>query len=52
MVEHGDLLSVCKQAPEDLLARFERKQKMPKTHLITFLLNNHPHHIPRRCTGP
>ena len=35
LVEHGDLLSVCKQAQEGLLGRFERELEIPNTLLIT-----------------
>ena len=35
LVEHGDLLSVCKQAQEGLLVKFERERKLTNTLLIT-----------------
>ncbi len=35
LVEHGDLLSECKQAQEGLLGGFERELKIPNTLLIT-----------------
>jgi hypothetical protein len=35
LVEHGDLLSVCKQAQEGLLGRSERERGLPNTLLIT-----------------
>ena len=35
LVEHGDLLSVCKQAQEGLLGRSERERGIPNTLLIT-----------------
>ena len=44
LVEHGDLLSVCKQAQEGLLGRFERERKIPNTLLITGSGVRVPHH--------
>ena len=35
LVEHGDLLSVYKQAQEGLLGRSERERGIPNTLLIT-----------------
>ena len=35
LVEHGDLLSVCKQAQEGLLGGFERELTTPNTLLIS-----------------
>ena len=35
LVEHGDLLSECKQAQEGLFGRSEREQGIPNTLLIT-----------------
>ena len=35
LVEHGDLLSVCKQAQEGLLGRSEHERGLPNTLLIT-----------------
>ena len=43
-VEQGDLLSVCKQAQEGLLGRFERERKIPNTLLITGSGVRVPHH--------
>ena len=34
LVEHGDLLSACKQAQEGLLGGFEHERKIPNTLLI------------------
>jgi len=44
LVEHGDLLSECKQAQEGLLGRFERERKIPNTLLITGSGVRVPHH--------
>jgi hypothetical protein len=35
LVEHGDLLSVCKQAQEGCVARLKRKRKVATRLLIT-----------------
>ena len=44
LVEHGDLLSVCKQAQEGLLGGFERELTTPNTLLITGSGVRVPHH--------
>jgi len=44
LVEHGDLLSVCKQAQEGLLGGFERELTTTRTLLITGSGVRVPHH--------
>ena len=44
LVEHGDLLSGCKQAQEGLLGGFERGLTTPNTLLITGSGVRVPHH--------
>jgi hypothetical protein len=51
LVEHGDLLSECKQAQEGLLGRSERERGIPNTLLITGSGVRVPHNPLMRLIG-
>jgi predicted transcriptional regulator len=40
LVEHGDLLSECKQAQEGLLGRSERERGIPNTRIVEALVQD------------